>query len=136
MPRAAFLSSIPLRASAIVNAFAPGTRLSNRWDELTELSADGLLAREEVEAIWKGLPKVSKSGAAFGGTEAACIDLRGFLEFDGRVRLSMSQCIHAFSLPASIVAGVDHRQVHAVKVLFFYLQQRVGMFYGPPFSQP
>ncbi|CAM9119069.1 unnamed protein product [Ectocarpus fasciculatus] len=56
-----------------------------RWSEVTELFEEGLLKQEEVEQMWKGLPKVANRVQAAGeaGTEeGVLINLAGFLEFD------------------------------------------------------
>ncbi|CAM9171196.1 unnamed protein product [Laminaria digitata] len=56
-----------------------------RWSEVTELLEEGLVAREEVEQMWEGLPKAANSVEAAGvaGVEkGTLINFQGFLEFD------------------------------------------------------
>jgi len=60
---------------------------------VTELIEEGLLSQEEVEQIWKGLPKVANRVKAAGtaGTEKGMlINLDGFLEFDRQVHMHLS----------------------------------------------
>lgn len=55
---------------------------------MTELLEEGLLAQQEVEQMWKGLPKVAnrvKAAGAPGTEEGMLINLEGFLEFDRQV---------------------------------------------------
>lgn len=49
-----------------------------------------MLSREEVEQIWKGLPKVANRVRAAGAVdteEGMLINLQGFLEFDRQVSI-------------------------------------------------
>lgn len=58
--------------------------LLDRWNEVTDLIEEGLLAPKEVETIWERLPKVSVTQEESGETSTS-IDLQGFLEFDRQV---------------------------------------------------